>query len=117
MHTGTIHCGTRRRHLQAFLAGAAVGMLGGLIGLGGAEFRLPLLIGLFGFAALAAVIINKAMSLIVVTSALVFRAQARPPGSCSITGRSLSTSSREACWGRGGARPGRRGRILGRCTA
>lgn len=80
MHTGTIHCGTRRRHLQAFLAGAAVGMLGGLIGLGGAEFRLPLLIGLFGFAALAAVIINKAMSLIVVTSALVFRAQARPAG-------------------------------------
>ncbi|MGI5487852.1 TSUP family transporter [Microtetraspora malaysiensis] len=36
----------------AFTAGAAVGALGGMIGLGGAEFRLPLLIGLFGFAAL-----------------------------------------------------------------
>ena len=48
-------------------------MLGGLIGLGGAEFRLPLLIGVFGFAALAAVIMNKAMSLIVVLSALPAR--------------------------------------------
>lgn len=34
------------------VAGFSVGMLGGLIGLGGAEFRLPLLIGVFGFAAL-----------------------------------------------------------------
>ena len=50
----------------ALTAGGGVGLLGGLIGLGGAEFRLPLLIGLFGFAALQAVIMNKAMSLIVV---------------------------------------------------
>ena len=49
-----------------FGSGAAIGALGGLIGLGGAEFRLPLLIGLFGFAALQAVILNKAISLIVV---------------------------------------------------
>jgi uncharacterized membrane protein YfcA len=48
-------------------------MLGGLIGLGGAEFRLPLLIGLFGFAALQGVILNKAMSLIVVAAALPAR--------------------------------------------
>src|SRR6185295_16161910 len=58
----------------AFGAGAAVGTLGGLIGLGGAEFRLPLLIGPFGFPALEAVILNKAMSLVVVASALPFRA-------------------------------------------
>lgn len=64
---------TSHRILGAALAGAAVGMLGGLIGLGGAEFRLPILIGLFGFAALHAVILNKAMSLVVVTSALFFR--------------------------------------------
>ena len=55
-----------------------IGALGGLIGLGGAEFRLPLLIGLFGFAALHAVILNKAMSLVVVTAALVFRTRVIP---------------------------------------
>lgn len=54
-------------------AGFAVGVLGGLIGLGGAEFRLPLLIGVFGFVALSAVILNKAMSLIVVLTALPVR--------------------------------------------
>ncbi|MFE3560470.1 sulfite exporter TauE/SafE family protein [Streptomyces sp. NPDC059193] len=56
-----------------FGAGAAIGILGGMIGLGGAEFRLPLLIGLFGFAALSAVILNKAMSLVVVLVALPAR--------------------------------------------
>lgn len=54
-------------------AGALVGLLGGMIGLGGAEFRLPLLIGVFGFAALSAVILNKAMSLVVVLAALPAR--------------------------------------------
>ena len=62
----------------AFVAGSAIGVLGGLIGLGGAEFRLPLLIGLFGFAALQAVILNKAMSLIVVATALPARLFAVP---------------------------------------
>lgn len=62
----------------AFASGAVVGMLGGLIGLGGAEFRLPILIGLFRFAALEAVILNKAMSLVVVASALPFRAATVP---------------------------------------
>ena len=55
-----------------------IGTLGGLIGLGGAEFRLPLLIGAFRFAALQAVILNKAMSLVVVASALPFRAVTVP---------------------------------------
>ena len=32
--------------------GAVIGAVGGLIGLGGTEFRLPLLIGAFQFAAL-----------------------------------------------------------------
>jgi uncharacterized protein len=61
-----------------FAGGAIIGALGGLIGLGGAEFRLPLLIGVFRFAALPAVILNKAMSLVVVASALPFRAAAVP---------------------------------------
>ena len=62
----------------AFGGGAVIGALGGLIGLGGAEFQLPLLIGAFRFAALQAVILNKAMSLVVVASALPFRAAAVP---------------------------------------
>lgn len=62
----------------AALSGAGVGVLGGLVGLGGAEFRLPLLIALFGFVALEAVIVNKAISLVVVASALLFRAHAVP---------------------------------------
>jgi uncharacterized membrane protein YfcA len=61
-----------------FGAGAAIGVLGGMIGLGGAEFRLPLLISLFSFAALSAVILNKAMSLVVVLVALPARMAAVP---------------------------------------
>ncbi|MGX1127841.1 putative membrane protein YfcA [Streptomyces glaucescens] len=61
-----------------FGAGGAIGVLGGMIGLGGAEFRLPLLISLFGFAALSAVILNKAMSLVVVLVALPARLAAVP---------------------------------------
>lgn len=64
--------------VKVVLARAVVGLLGGLIGLGGAEFRLPLLIGFFGFAALQAVILNKATSLIVVATALPFRAGTVP---------------------------------------
>jgi uncharacterized membrane protein YfcA len=67
-----------RRAPLAFVGGAVIGALGGLIGLGGAEFRLPLLIGAFRFAALQAVILNKATSLVVVASALPFRASAVP---------------------------------------
>ncbi|QND60504.1 sulfite exporter TauE/SafE family protein [Mesorhizobium huakuii] len=63
-----------RSNSGAFGGGALIGALGGLIGLGGAEFRLPLLIGVFNFAALEAVILNKAMSLVVVATALPFRA-------------------------------------------
>lgn len=69
-----------RRQIFAFGGGGLVGALGGLIGLGGAEFRLPLLIGPFRFNAIDAVILNKAMSLVVVASALVFRARTIPFG-------------------------------------
>jgi uncharacterized membrane protein YfcA len=70
--------GLRSSSVTVFAAGAAVGVLGGMIGLGGAEFRLPLLIGLFGFVALQAVIVNKAMSLAVVLTALPARLVAVP---------------------------------------
>nr|BFE35946.1 hypothetical protein GCM10010200_081970 [Actinomadura rugatobispora] len=47
---------------QVFVGGVVVWLSGG------PEFRLPLLIGLSGFAELSAVIVNKGMSLIVVWS-------------------------------------------------
>lgn len=70
----------QRRHLHAFAAGGAVAVLGGLIGLGGAEFRLPLLIRWFRFAALEAIILNKAIGLVVVAASLPLRAQTVPFG-------------------------------------
>lgn len=66
------------RLAAAFGGGGVIGTLGGLIGLGGAEFRLPLLIGGFRLAALEAVILNKAMSLVVVATALPFRMTSVP---------------------------------------
>ena len=80
MHVPSIPCPASRGAPAAFSGGAIIGAVGGLIGLGGAEFRLPLLIGAFRFAALEAVILNKAMSLIVVASALPFRAATVPFG-------------------------------------
>ena len=72
---------TENRNLLAFGGGGLVGTLAGLIGLGGAEFRLPLLIGAFRIPALDAIILNKAMSLVVVAPSLVFRAGTIPLGS------------------------------------
>jgi uncharacterized protein len=66
----------------AFMAGALVATLGGLIGLGGAEFRLPILVAGFGFALRRAVHVNLSVSLVTVTSAAAVRrwlgARARP---------------------------------------
>lgn len=68
-----------QRHVAAgFGWGALIGSLGGLIGLGGAEFRLPVLVGRFKLPTLEAVILNKAMSLVVVAFALLFRGGAIP---------------------------------------
>ena len=63
----------RRSPVAALLWGAPIGLLGGLIGLGGAEFRLPVLAGVFGYAARRAVALNLAISLITVVSALLIR--------------------------------------------
>jgi uncharacterized membrane protein YfcA len=78
MAIGTTGIPNTGRLLAAALIGLSVGVLGGLIGLGGAEFRLPLLISVLGFPALEAVIVNKATSLIVVASGLYWRTQAVP---------------------------------------
>jgi uncharacterized membrane protein YfcA len=47
--------------------------IGGLIGLGGGELRLPILVGLIGFAARAAVPMNQILSLVTLVTALVVR--------------------------------------------
>lgn len=57
----------------AFGVGGVVGVLGGLIGLGGAEFRLPVLLGLFGLAAHRAVRLNLLVSLATVAAAMAAR--------------------------------------------
>jgi uncharacterized membrane protein YfcA len=62
-----------RSPVAALLYSAPIGLLGGLIGLGGAEFRLPVLAGVFGYAARRAVALNLAISLITVVSALLIR--------------------------------------------
>src|ERR1700726_2237969 len=51
----------------------AIGGIGGLIGLGGGEFRLPILVGLIGFTARAAVPMNQILSLVTLVTALVVR--------------------------------------------
>jgi uncharacterized membrane protein YfcA len=53
-----------RRPVAAFCAGVVVALLGGLIGLGGAEFRLPLLIAVFEVFPHRAVRINLLISLV-----------------------------------------------------
>jgi uncharacterized membrane protein YfcA len=62
-----------RRPLAAFCAGACVAILGGLIGLGGAEFRLPLLITVFALYAHRAVRINLLISLATLAMSAVAR--------------------------------------------
>ncbi|MEZ0322987.1 MAG: sulfite exporter TauE/SafE family protein [Hydrogenothermaceae bacterium] len=62
--------------LKGFSVGFSTGILGGLVGLGGAEFRLPLLLKFFNFNTLEAIILNKFMSLITVSFSIVFRSQA-----------------------------------------
>ena len=60
--------------MKAFLYGAPIGVLGGLIGLGLAEFRLPVLTGVFGYSAQQAVPLNLAISLFTVVAAFATRA-------------------------------------------
>ena len=72
------HVGRPYTAARAFLWGGTIGTLGGLIGLGGAEFRLPVLVGRFGFKSLDAVVMNKAISLVVVLAALLSRTRVLP---------------------------------------
>jgi uncharacterized membrane protein YfcA len=64
---------TVRRPVAAVAVGAAVALLGGLIGLGGAEFRLPLLIAVFELLPHRAVRINLLISFATLAVAAVAR--------------------------------------------
>jgi uncharacterized protein len=58
---------------SAFLYSVPIGTLGGLMGLGGAEFRLPVLAGPLGYSAKQAVPINLAVSMATLLAALIIR--------------------------------------------
>lgn len=62
------------RKTGALCWGVLIGTLGGLIGLGGAEFRLPVLVGVYKFRTLQAIVINLIVSLVTVIFSFVFRA-------------------------------------------
>jgi uncharacterized membrane protein YfcA len=62
-----------RRPLAAACAGAAVAILGGLIGLGGAEFRLPILIAIFALYPHRAIRINLLVSFVTLAMSAVSR--------------------------------------------
>lgn len=61
------------RSSLSFVAGVAVGSLAGLIGLGGAEFRLPVLKAVFHCPVHRAVTLNLAMSFLTLAAALPVR--------------------------------------------
>jgi hypothetical protein len=70
---------TYRRPAIAFLSAIPIAALGGLIGVGGAEFRLPVLAGPLRHPAKQAVPLNLTVSLITILSALVMRSRALSP--------------------------------------
>lgn len=70
-----------RRSGLAFLYAVPIGLLGGLIGLGGAEFRLPVLAGPLRYSARQAVALNLAISLVTLAVALVTRSRTLSFGS------------------------------------
>lgn len=63
----------RHAPVRAFGFGVPIGTLGGLIGLGGAEFRLPVLTGILGYRPRQAVAVNLAVSLTTVLAAAAIR--------------------------------------------
>src|SRR5215212_6355403 len=52
-----------------------IAILGGLIGLGGAEFRLPVLAGSLGYATRQAVPLNLAVSIVTIAASLAIRSR------------------------------------------
>lgn len=74
------------RSLWAFVIAVPIAVLGGLIGLGGAEFRLPVLVGMLRYTAKQAVPLNLAVSLVTVTTSLVIRTNTLPLEALNVLG-------------------------------
>ena len=75
-HTGNLDSPSApAAHKPALAFGFAVpiAILGGLMGLGGAEFRLPVLVGPLGYRARQAIPLNLAVSLVTIVTALLIR--------------------------------------------
>jgi len=64
-----------RRSLLAFAYAVPIATLGGLIGLGGAEFRLPVLAGPLRYAVRQAVPLNLSVSIITIVASLLIRSR------------------------------------------
>ena len=62
------------KNVWAFCWGVGIVVLGGLIGLGGAEFRLPVLVSFYKLRTLQAIVINLIVSLVTVVFSFIFRA-------------------------------------------
>jgi uncharacterized protein len=73
MHNASV---PERRSTLAFLYSIPIAILGGLIGLGGAEFRLPVLAGRLGYPTRKAIPINLAVSFITLFASLIIRNRA-----------------------------------------
>ncbi|MDT8898582.1 sulfite exporter TauE/SafE family protein [Thermanaerothrix sp. 4228-RoL] len=67
-----------RRATLAFLSAIPIGWVGALIGLGGAEFRLPVLVGALGFPSRRAVPLNLAVSFLTLGIAFFVRGRVLP---------------------------------------
>jgi uncharacterized membrane protein YfcA len=67
-----------KRSLISFLFGAPIGAVGGLIGVGGAEYRLPVLAGPLNFSARQAVPLNLTISVVTVSVSLIVRGRTLP---------------------------------------
>ena len=64
---------SQNRVRLSLLYAAPIALLGGLMGLGGAEFRLPVLAGPLGYPARQAVPLNLAVSLVTILTAFLIR--------------------------------------------
>src|SRR5215204_4278291 len=63
------------RPVLALMFAVPIAMLGGLIGLGGAEFRLPVLAGPLGYSTRQAVPLNLSVSIVTIVASLVIRSR------------------------------------------